>query len=89
MKSSLSEIAAAGTRDSPVHLLRLAHVTFWLRVKYHEKKSKPNFASKYALESSRRDLHNAPLHSSKIQNFQKIARIFHNFSKILKNFGKF
>ena len=33
--------------------------------------SKPNFASKYALESCRRDLHDAQLHSSAISFFGK------------------
>ena len=50
--------------------------------------SKPNFASKYAFESSRRD----PLHSSKITFFSKnyfsISRIcqnLRNFSEIVRN----
>ena len=47
--------------------------------------SKRNFASKYAFESSRRDLHNALLctalksHWSDI--LSKIAKIFRNFAK--------
>ena len=51
--------------------------------------SKPNFASKYAFESSRRDLHNALLCTApKSHFFQKISRICQNlrkFSEILRN----
>ena len=48
--------------------------------------SKPNFASKYAFESSRRDLHNALLCSApKSHFFLKHAR----FCQILRNFAKF
>ena len=46
--------------------------------------SKPNFASKYAFESSRRDLHNAPLCTTlQSQNFVK--KICQNFPKMLLN----
>ena len=55
--------------------------------------SKPNFASKYAFESSRRDLHNALLCTApKSHFFQKISRICMNlpkFAKIFRNFAKF
>ena len=37
--------------------------------------SKPNFARKYAFESSRRDLHNALLCTALKSSFSKIARI--------------
>ena len=48
--------------------------------------SKPNFASKYAFESSRRDLHNALLCTApKSHFFQKISRICQN----LRNFKIF
>ena len=51
--------------------------------------SKPNFASKYAFESSRRDLHNALLCTApKSYFFQKISRIcqnLRNFSEILRS----
>ena len=51
--------------------------------------SKPNFASKYAFESSRRDLHNALLCTApKSHFFQKISRICQNLrklSEILRN----
>ena len=48
--------------------------------------SKPNFASKYAFESSRRDLHNALLCTAqKSHFFQKISRI----CQILRNFSDF
>ena len=59
--------------------------------------SKRNFASKYAFESSRRDLHNALLCTalkSHLKNarilpkFAKISRIFANFAKCCKHFGK-
>ena len=44
--------------------------------------SKPNFASKYAFESSRRDLHNALLCTApKSHFFQKICRICQNLRK--------
>ena len=47
--------------------------------------SKPNFASKYAFESSRRDLHNALLSTAPkshyFQNLPKFAKIFRNFAK--------
>ena len=51
--------------------------------------SKPNFASKYALESSRRDLHNALLCTApKSHFFQKFAKICENFQKCeLRNFS--
>ena len=42
-KSSLSEIAEAGTRDSPAQLLRLAHATCWLLLKYQQKKNRSRF----------------------------------------------
>ena len=55
--------------------------------------SKPNFASKYAFESSRRDLHNALLCTApKSHFFQKISRIcqnLRNFSEFAKFFAKF
>ena len=60
--------------------------------------SKPNFASKYAFESSRRDLHNALLCTALKSHFlknllefcQKKSKIFHfflliNFYRILEN----
>ena len=51
--------------------------------------SQPNFASKYSLESSRRDLHNALLCTApKSHVFQKISRIcqiLRKFSEILRN----
>ena len=44
--------------------------------------SKPNFASKYAFESSRRDLHNALLCTApKSHFFQKTSRICQNLRK--------
>ena len=47
---------------------------------------KPNFASKYALESSRRDLHNALLCTAlQPQRCQKIAEFF---AKVLRNSAK-
>ena len=66
--------------------------------------SKPNFASKYAFESSRRDLHNALLCTApkshffkKLLEFAKFCEIFQkfaeiaelNFCKILQKFDKF
>ena len=53
--------------------------------------SKPNFASKYALESSRRDLHNALLCTVlNAQNFrQKSLKILLIFSPNSANFDKF
>ena len=54
--------------------------------------SKPNFASKYAFESSRRDLHNALLCTAlKSHFFQKIARIFAKIYEIFQklDFAKF
>ena len=60
--------------------------------------SKPNFARKYAFESSHRDLHNALLCTAlQSQNFVKIAKLFVKvakfsklaiFLKISQNFGK-
>ena len=48
--------------------------------------SKPNFASKYAFESSRRDLHNALLCTApKSHFFKKLVE----FAKICENFQKF
>ena len=48
--------------------------------------SKPNFASKYAFESSRRDLHNALLCTAPKSHFFKklveFARICENFQKV-------
>ena len=45
--------------------------------------SKPNFASKYAFESSRRDLHNALLCTApKSHFFQRVSRICQNLRKI-------
>ena len=52
--------------------------------------SKPNFVSKYALESSRRDLHNALLCTAlKSHFFQKIARILPKFTKKFRNLANF
>ena len=52
--------------------------------------SKPNFATKYAFESSRRDLHNALLRTAlKSHFFVKIARILPNFAKIFRKFIQF
>ena len=53
--------------------------------------SKPNFASKYALESSRRDLHNALLCTVlNAQNFrQKSLKILLIFSPNFAKFDKF
>ena len=53
--------------------------------------SKPNFASKYALESSRRDLHNALLCTVlNAQNFrQKSLKILLFFSPNFAKFDKF
>ena len=64
--------------------------------------SKPNFASEYALESSRRDLHNALLCTvlvgsvSNLNFSLKIAEMFAdflqqfaNFARIFLNFAKF
>ena len=52
--------------------------------------SRPNLATKYGFESSRRDLHNAlkctPLHSSVISFF---SQNFANFCKIVRNLMKF
>ena len=48
--------------------------------------SKPNFASKYALESSRRDLHKALLCTALKSHFFLIARIL---PKIIEKFAKF
>ena len=52
---------------------------------------KPNFASKYAFESSRRDLHNAlectPLHLSLSSNF--CLKIAEHFRKFQQNSSKF
>ena len=48
--------------------------------------SKPNFASKYAFESSRRDLHNAILCTALQSQF--FVKILPNFSQNLQNFGK-
>merc|ERR1719163_163276 len=55
--------------------------------------SKPNFASKYAFESSRRDLHNTLLCTApkshffkKIVEFAKICENFQNFCEI-RNFS--
>ena len=45
--------------------------------------SKPKFASKYAFESSRRDLHNALLCTALKSYFFKNARILPKFSEIL------
>ena len=46
--------------------------------------SKPNFASKYAFESSRRDLHNALLCTAPKSHFfqKKISRICQNLRKV-------
>ena len=54
--------------------------------------SKPNFASKYALESSRRDLHNALLCTAlKSHFFKKNARysISLKFANFFRNFAEF
>ena len=49
--------------------------------------SRRNFASKHAFESSRRDLHNAPLCTPlKSHIFQKIARILPKFCGIFQKF---
>ena len=52
--------------------------------------SKPNFARKYALESSRRDLHNALLCTVlKAHIFvDKSLKILPNFAKLLPNFAE-
>ena len=51
--------------------------------------SKPNFARKYAFESSRRDLHNAlPCTALKSHFFQKFARICQNFAKFFRNLAE-
>ena len=51
--------------------------------------AKPNFASKYALESSRRDLHNALLCTALNSHFfQKFARISPKFAKLFRNFAE-
>ena len=56
--------------------------------------SKPNFARKYALESSRRDLHNALLCTVlKAQTFENDAlfvlpTFYKFFAKFCQNFGK-
>ena len=62
--------------------------------------SKPNFASKYALESSRRDLHNALLCTvfesqffrktfAKISSFfSQFLLFFRDFSRFFRNFAK-
>ena len=52
--------------------------------------SKPNFASKYAFESSRRDLHNYTMHSfAQLCNFnifsKRIAKHLANFCKTFKS----
>ena len=52
--------------------------------------SKPNFASKYSLESSRRDLHNALLCTALISHFfQKVARFCQTLWKFFRNFANF
>ena len=55
--------------------------------------SKRNFASKYAFESSRRDLHNALLRTALRSHFSKnlldFAKSLLNFAKFSKKFGKF
>ena len=45
-KSSPFKITEAGSGETPVQLLQLAHATCWLLLKSH-KKSAPIFASKY------------------------------------------
>ena len=48
--------------------------------------SKQNFASEYALESARRDLHSALLCTALNSHFfKKIARILPKFAKIFRN----
>ena len=52
--------------------------------------SKPNFATKYSLESSRRDLHNALLCTAlKSYFFLKVARNLPKVAKLFRKFAKF
>ena len=78
--------ARLGLRERPAGCVRIVRQT--LEGSFSAV-SKRNFASKYAFESSRRDLHNALLCTApKSHFFQKNSRIS-EFAKICENFQKF